>query len=480
MSTMVSSTAIAKRRAFHRYLLVFLAAVLYLGLAASAVQATPSIPTLNWPRVMSDWINVTAAPYNAVPGTDCTAAIQAALDQMQVNAQNGSAQQAIYFPAGTYYISSMLTTDDKGGGVGTAMFGTGSTTILQWTGAAGGTMLDHGGWPYAWHEGITWNGAGIAAIGIDNRIASSGYFPTGERHQNEAFLNFTTAGIRSQSSNSVFAFSEMYYRNCLFSNCAAGIYLQGANTFNHRIEQCEFDNCGNGIYQSGWANAYISECHFQGSTSYDVDEADATVGMSIRRCTSLDSYAFSTGSDVSIEDCIVDSWTNTACAVNCVTGEKDEMIVDTCFLNPPSGASPPIQADNYSRVMLSNVRLNNSPTGLASGQDLCLVCPPDSTGCDLTGSSESFLKSTWPMPSVVKDLVQDFGAVNNQDATTAFQNGVAAVQALGNGAWLYVPAGVYSSEQHHRAEWVELCGFRIVRMLYDTNCSRQRLFRRRI
>ncbi|MEI7900048.1 MAG: LamG-like jellyroll fold domain-containing protein [bacterium] len=434
----------SQARGSFRCLLPFLAVALALGFAGNQSCAAPGdIPILNWPRVMSDWLSVEDYGANGSDENDDTAAFQAALNQMMWNAQNWTAKRALFIPAGTYYISATLTTDDGAGGIGTAIYGTGRTTILKWTGAAGGTMFNQGGWPYSWIEGITWDGQGVAAVGVDNRIAVAGQFPTGGRHQNEAFLNFTDSGIRSQGSPSGIMFSEMQYRNCLFVNCNAGILVASFNTYNHRIEQCEFRGCGYGVLQIYWANAYIQECHFENSTYYDVAEWADTVNVSIRRCTSKNSNAFCFGKKLTVQDCVIDGWANTDHAVYFDTSSKAEQIFDTRFLNPPLGAQPPIKADDYSKVMMSNCRLDDSPTGLASGQNLCLVIPPGANGCTLVDADQRFLKDTWPMPTVVKDLVEDYGAANYGDATAAFETGVAEVKALGNGAWLYVPTGLF-------------------------------------
>ena len=61
---------------------------------------------------LSGWLNVTAAPYNAVANgtTDDTAAIQAALNNAnQGNGTTPSYSPVVYLPAGTYKISSTLT-----------------------------------------------------------------------------------------------------------------------------------------------------------------------------------------------------------------------------------------------------------------------------------------------------------------------------------------------------------------------------------
>ena len=352
---------------------------------------------------------------------DDTAAIQAALTAM-VN-QSVSNSWLVYIPAGTYLISSTLTTDINNGMYGGGIIGNGSATILKWTGATGGKMFQCGGMPLGWFEGITWDGQGVAADGIYDYI-TNGYFPSGLRHQNEAFLNFTGAGIYAGDCST--AFSEQQIRNCLFYNCGTGISVYNFNYYNWYVEQCEFESCGTGMYWGYWTSAYVSDCHFQNSTSDDILNNTALYSLSIRRCTSYGSHDFLTGnSPITIDNCVVDSWTNTGYAVS-FSGTND-LIYDVRFLNPPSGASPPILASNNIGLTMSNCQLNGSVNNVIANPTQPLLIPPGAgaVGCTLVNAQETFLKSTWPVPSVVKDLVTDFGAVRNTDCTTALQNGVA-------------------------------------------------------
>ena len=209
---------------------------------------------------MSDWLNVKSSPYNAYGDGvhDDTAAIQAALTAM-VNGTVANARM-VYIPAGTYCISSTLSTDINNGIYGGGIIGNGSATVLQWTGATGGKMFQCGAMPLGWIEGITWNGEGVAAIGIYDYITSR-LFPLRAAESERSVSEFYQAGIYAGDCST--AFSEQQVRNCLFYNCGIGISVYYFNYYNWYIEQCEFESCGTGMYWGYWSDGYVTDCHFQ-------------------------------------------------------------------------------------------------------------------------------------------------------------------------------------------------------------------------
>ena len=80
-------------------------------------------------------LDVTQSPYLADKsgGTDCTSAVQSALNAA-ISANNGS---LVYFPAGSYLLSSTLTAS----GATYALQGSGGRSTLVWNGADGTTMM---------------------------------------------------------------------------------------------------------------------------------------------------------------------------------------------------------------------------------------------------------------------------------------------------------------------------------------------------
>ncbi len=179
----------------HRVMLAWLLALYLAVLAAGESGATaveppaPAIPELAWEQ-RSDWINVKTAVEPAAKGDgvqDDTAAIQAALDKIQDSA-------TIYFPPGTYRITRTLQIP-LGRFLGVTLLGHGRTTVLAWDGAPGGRMFwTQDGMPYSRYVGLTWDGRGKAAVGFDHSCLK--IFETEVRHQHEAFINCTEAGVR--------------------------------------------------------------------------------------------------------------------------------------------------------------------------------------------------------------------------------------------------------------------------------------------
>ncbi|HEY3396068.1 MAG TPA: glycosyl hydrolase family 28-related protein [Armatimonadota bacterium] len=426
-------------------LLLFVLAVGVQAQVTPQVLPPPQIPTLNWqPR--SDWINVKTIP-NGAKGdgvTDDTAAIQRALNQL-VDGLPGF--KTVYFPAGTYLITQTLTLTRLHG---ILLIGTGRTTTLKWGGEVGGIMLTSNGSTYSRYVGLTWDGDNTAAVGFDHH--SKIYYETRIRHQHENYKNFTESGIRVGKDPTDIASAEMYYDNCLFQNCAAGISFLYYNDYDNDIAGCEFYDCGIGI-NCAIGNVYVRDCHFERSTESDIWLCPHS--QSIRRCTSIGSAQFimtapsgASTCEMTVQDCRIDRWTNlTGAITNVFRGPVT--VMDTVFTNPPN-THPPITMINgtYSQqiAMVSNVRalgcsglvdtgLSGSYQGLAPGTALATIKSP----------TRRFLKSTVPLPGVIYDAKIDFGAVgdNVTDDTNAIEACITAARLHGQGALAYIPAGYY-------------------------------------
>ena len=99
-----------------------------LGISSSNV-ADPVLPVLNYPEVPREWLSVKAGCTSSTLKAkgdgvaDDTAAIQACLDRIN----NESSAYAVYFPAGTYKVTSTLKLFRVLGGL---LVGSGETTKL--------------------------------------------------------------------------------------------------------------------------------------------------------------------------------------------------------------------------------------------------------------------------------------------------------------------------------------------------------------
>ena len=255
------------------------ATVTLLGLAlggAAAQGRPPGIPSLPWEK-RSDWVSV--KPPAAGDGTaDDTAAIQGVLDTVR----DGT---TVHFPPGTYRITRTLAI--KGPLAGTAIIGHGRDTRIVWDGEAGGRMFWSNGAAYARYVGLVWDGRGKASIGVDHD--GKNRFETEVRHQHEAFLGFTDAGIRigREQKN---ASAEILYENCLFEDCERGVAFTAFNDYDNTFDGCEFRRCGTAIHDEH-GNFYVRNCRFEGSRKADVFMRSEH-GSSVRRSVSTGSHRF--------------------------------------------------------------------------------------------------------------------------------------------------------------------------------------------
>ena len=192
------------------------------------------IPNLKFEE-RSDWINV-KNDFGAIADgkADDTAALQKALDQLT---PFGHGKKVIYLPAGTYRITKMLTIPKS---VGISILGHGKSTVINWDGDTGGTMIWSNGSVHSRYEGIVWNGKGKAGVGFHHFAKDK--FENKILHRNEVFIGFTKAGILMGKQNP-FASSESTIKNCWFENCEKGISIIDFNYYNEVAEACEFRDC---------------------------------------------------------------------------------------------------------------------------------------------------------------------------------------------------------------------------------------------
>ena len=325
----------------HKLLPVLAFAALSLLSALPAAQATvPTLPALNWqPR--SDWTNVKTGVTPAAVGDgihDDTAALQAGLNHLS---RGYFGSKTLYLPAGTYRITKTLTLDKI---YGALVIGQGRSTRILWGSALRLPMYASNGACRARYIGLTWDGAGKAAVGVEHQ--SKTFYETFIRHQDEAFVNFLDAGIRI-GYKQVVPTSEVSYRNCLFQNSGSGVSFLCANDYNNNFSGCEFQdntvaiNCIQG-------NVYVRDCHFERSRAQDIYLGSHA--HSIRRCTSIGSAQFilvpnsGAGCAVTVQDCHVDKWVGSQGAIAFGMRGPDT-IFDCSFTHPPGheSADPPHQ-----------------------------------------------------------------------------------------------------------------------------------------
>ncbi len=412
------------------------------------------IPELNWEK-RSDWIDVKTDVKPAAKGdgvADDTEAIQAALN-MANKAMTGT---SIYFPPGTYRITKTLTLGNNVKNArlqGVLLVGHGRSTVFAWDGEDKGRMFWLIGAANTRYVGIVWDGRGKAAVGIDH---SARHFETELRHQHEAFLNFTDAGIRIgapvPANVPSFASAEILYENCLFENCKRGVALLAFNDYDNTFDGCEFRKCEQGI-AAIHANVYIRNCHFESSSDSDIYLQQGEHCSSVRRCTSVGSKRFLVHHEavaaLTVQDCQVDGWKSPEGAIS-LFGAPVTMM-DCVFTNPPGGTAP-VKYDNLTqRLILSNNKavgsVGNSLLQNPNPQvGMVYEVPAGTLGGTVKSPRQSFLKSQVRIPGKVFDAKRDFGAAGNgaKDDTASVKKTIEAARTHGKGAIAYFPTGSYT------------------------------------
>ncbi len=447
-------------------------------LATSRSLLAIDIGAMTWtPR--ADWINVkscsaiTGGPNAVGNGTaDDTVALQDCMNYL-MNNRYGRVK-TLYFPAGTYKISSTLKLQSIDG---VQMIGCGKNTIISWAGPSGGAMF----WPNATdnmrYTGFVWNGNNLAGCAYEH-VSSIGNYETNIRHENESFKNFTVTGNYSYTGVDGNPFSttapgtaiisglgdaqvtgETMFYNCAFSNCTNGI-IDAYQTFQNymwHVNGCEFENCGNGVNFCNGGCYIVSNCHFQGSTGTDICGGFA---VRVRHCTSQGSNRFYIeGQDGSLsqdvfQDCWVDGWTGTANPAGpLILGTYGSNTVFDCvFTNPPVGGTAPIEEiQNYAEMILSNNYAPSFPGGTGilyyAPPMIADFVPPGIRFSTLTSPTQTFLKTTWPADSthIIDVTKSPYNADPNftNDSTAAIQSAINAAQTANNGSVVYIPIGLY-------------------------------------
>jgi hypothetical protein len=197
--------------------------------------------------------------------TDDTAAIQKALESVRVAS---SPKKVLYFPAGTYRITSTLQfirtshTEPQG----TSLTGEDpEKTILKWDGPAGGSMIVYDAW-YASLSRLTFDGAGTAKTAVQHGPA----FATANECTDCIFKD-VQFGIEAGQRDGI---AETAVLRCRFYRCAkAAISIQNFNTLDWYIWNCWFEDCGIGVTNEFDAGNF----HVYRSTFLRSTEADLTI-----------------------------------------------------------------------------------------------------------------------------------------------------------------------------------------------------------
>ena len=411
----------------------------------SYLAATESLPVLKH----SDWINVKTDITPAAVGdgvADDTAALQAAFAQLD-DAKTG-APRIFYFPPGTYRITDTLTLTKVQGG---ALYGHGGATGIVWDGPAGGRMFHSNGFGRSIWFGLSLDGAGKAAVGVDHD--SKTYYETRVRYQYCRFANFTESGLRVGHDQKL-ASAEIMFYDLLFTNCERGISFLAFNDYDNAIVRNIFRNCGTAI--DCWrGNVYLRDSQFENSGEQDLLLAPHS--SSIRRCTSVGSQAFIRSSQANgefpflleIQDCHVSGWKDAKGAVQ-LSNRGPVTVFDSVFERPEAAHSPAIILSNPDRFQQTLITANflgegGAPAKINPGPNSRVIQVPREREMLIVQCADRRWDHRPDLPKKIFDARTDFKAAGDArgDDSAAIQATISAAKAYGKGAEAYLPVGTY-------------------------------------
>ena len=299
------------------------------------------------------WANV-KTEYGAVGDgkADDTAAIQKALLDVR---RSGSPKRVLYFPAGTYRITSTLRLDRVSHHEPLGMSVTGEDpqkTVIRWDGPAGGNMLHYNAW-FASLSRLTFDGAGKAKTAIEHgeKFTTANEFA-------DLVIRDVQFGIEAGIKDGI---AETAVLRCRFYRCAkAAISIQNFNSLDWYIWDSWFEDCGIGATNEfGAGNFHVYRSVFLRSA-----DADITI-----RHTGYFSFVgnVSLGSRAFFHAKRAKNWTDTE------TWGSQATLQDNLILDPQSATpihiennGPNLLLDNTIRARATGpIVLNEPPAGQA-------------------------------------------------------------------------------------------------------------------
>ena len=221
----------------------------------------------------------------------------------------------VYLPPGTYRIRRTLHWQKL---YGKRIVGHGRDTRIVWDGdGTSPPVMFHsdGATAGVLFEGLVWDGAGKAEIGVNH--CSSTHYESHVTHRNEAFFNLK-AGIVTSASD-YFPYRMPLPRCSSITACSstlpAAAWPSAVTTpWTIRSSTAGFYYCGRAI-GNYVGNVYVRRCHFEGSL--DADIYTHVGDCAALRCTSVGSKRFlhAGGQMFVMQDCHVDGWTSNKGAV---------------------------------------------------------------------------------------------------------------------------------------------------------------------
>lgn len=244
---------------------------------------------------------------------DDTAACQAAIDACV------SAGGIMYFPPGTYKITSTLNFADK---LGVQFLGGGMrSTIFKWAGAVGGVLLNINGVRESNIGEFTLLGdvanPTTTALKYNGDLANT-FVSTSNRFSRIFIQNYCAYGIRI--GQTAYQCDQSKYEQLQIYNCStAGVSIEDANAVAHNFYDTQFNGCAVGISSSlaGTGGSFnLAACVFKSCTVCDIQTYPGSRGYDFSGVMSETGAVFlqmpqaSTNTTVSLTDCSVNGSTS--------------------------------------------------------------------------------------------------------------------------------------------------------------------------
>jgi hypothetical protein len=375
----------------------------------------------------TSWTNVqTSCGATGNGSTDDTSAIQTCLT-------NDTGSSTLYFPAGTYKISSTLNVTGHVRIVGADP----TTTSLVWAGTGGGTMLTFNA-SFSSLGRLTFNGSGTA--GTDVTVASTAVFQTANLFHD---MYFTNAGIgldiAVNLSNSIA--SEQTCLRCQFlNNTSEGLYVFGANSVDIWIWDSYFSGNAIGATQASNGSFAIYNSTFVNQTTGDaLVTSTNNTGIEFRYDVSSGSPYFSSitssasSSPMTFQgNRLLD--TNTAPIVENVAGPS--FFLDNLIRSPSGGSSAAVTVGNGVNAPAVTAMGNTftttaaSPISVTGNTPIRLYEQNDTTSSSYANFPSSVPTAVPPPPNNNRTICEVAAGQGSSTIQTCVNNAVAGTRSV--------------------------------------------------
>src|SRR5262245_28547147 len=386
--------------------------------------------------------------------TDDTAALQAALTNVGLNGHSS----VVYLPAGTYNVTSTLNLVTR---LGISIIGEDpATTIIKWTGASGGTELHIDGAAASRFDRLTFDGAGVAGVLVDQSWSGGNYFDTGNQYADNVFED-AAIGIRGGALAGGLAETSVLRDH--FSNLTtAGILTGNYNPLDLWVWYSTFDHCYVGVgdavfFPDGTTNIngaggfYVNNSIFRYSGQDDISIGNVASPFGVRNNYSIGSEQFiiTAGTDSSAPlsvsgNTILDTTNSRSLALGNL---GPNVLYDNTIRSLPSVTSGPV-VEGLNLVALGNTF--TVPSAIqnqdwAGNPDVIVTASRRIAEIDTTVVNPSTISTTEPiLPGVEPNLHrQIFEVPVGADAATIQTVINSAAVQNGNRPVVHIPEGIY-------------------------------------